>query len=453
MRVTNRLVACSSLLLLFASVAPADDWPQWRGANRDGQWHETGIVDHFESDQLSHVWRVPIGAGYSGPTVADGRVFVTDRLTEPDQTERVHCFDARTGEAVWSHEYPCAYTVGYKAGPRASVTVSDGRAYSLGAMGHFHCLDANTGSVVWRRDLEADYDIDMPEWGIAAAPLVYGDLVIQVVAGAEATLVAFDRTSGREVWTALAERAGYSAPIIVQQAGVDVLVCWTGESLSGLDPADGKLHWTHPMPSTRMPIGIVAPTVHQDHVFVSSFYDGSLMVKLSQTGLTSELVWRARGVDEKSTGSKNVEVAGGTLESDDPVFGIHTMIGSPVLTDDSVYAVDSYGEMRCLDAATGRRVWEDLSVVPRNRWATVHMVRHNSGKVWMFNEAGELMIAELSPAGVQIHSRAQLIEPTRVQLNRRDGVCWSHPAFAEKSVFVRNDEKLVKASLDAADFQ
>jgi hypothetical protein len=124
------------------------------------------------------------------------------------------------------------------------------------------------------------------------------------------------------------------------------------------------------------------------------------------------------------------------------------MIGTCIVQDNLVFGTDSYGEFRCLNATTGERLWEDKTAVPRARWATIHMVRE-ADRVWMFNERGELMITKLSREGLQILSRSQLIEPTREQLGQRGGVCWSHPAYAEKSIFARNDRKLVRVSLDA----
>ena len=451
----NRLIQKSVLLssafagVLFISVnhLHADDWPQWRGPQRDGVWREDGLVDELPSGQLDIEWSVEIGPGYNGPTVAAGRVYVMDRQADGKQTERILCFDSQTGEPLWQHEYPAVYTIGYRAGPRASVTIDAGKAYAVGAMGHFHCLDAATGDVLWQRDLQEDYDIEMPIWGIAASPLIYHDLVIQQVAGSGgATIVAFDKDSGNEVWRSLDERAAYSSPILIRQAGQDVVVCWTGESLSGLDPKDGKLLWSHEMLPTRMPIGIATPSVDDELIFVSSFYDGSLMVRAPEGALNSQLVWRALGSDEQNTGSRTVQLQDSVLESEQPEFGVHTMIGTPIVADGHIYAVDSYGQFRCLDAMTGKRIWEDQSAVPNNRWATIHMVRQ-ADRCWMFNDRGELMITKLSPQGLQITSRAQLIAPTRVQLNRRDGVCWSHPAFAERSVFARNDERLVRVSL------
>src|SRR5215207_3884931 len=112
----------------------ADEWPQWRGPNRDGVWRETGLVEKFAAPEIKVRWRVPVANGYSGPTVAGGRVYVTDRVVEPKEQERVHCFDGRTGRRLWSHAYDCVYAeVGYPDGPRASVTIDQGRAYSLGA--------------------------------------------------------------------------------------------------------------------------------------------------------------------------------------------------------------------------------------------------------------------------------------------------------------------------------
>lgn len=423
-------------LVLFALVSNtllADEWPQWRGPNRDGVWKETGLVEKFDSPQIPIKWRAKISSGYSGPTVARGKVYVTDRVTEPKQTERVHAFDEETGKPVWTHEYDCVYHgVGYDAGPRASVSIDDNRAYSLGAMGHAFCFNADTGEVLWQRDLNADYKIDMPIWGISASPLVYEDVVIYQIGGAEnACLVALDKLTGKERWRALPDRASYAAPVVIQQAGKDVLVCWTGDHVAGLNPLTGEVYWQHEFTPTRMVISITTPVINQNRIFVSSFYDGSLMLKYDPDKLAVEQVWRRLGRDEQHTDS------------------LHAIISTPIVDGDYVYGVDSYGELRCLDAKTGDRLWESLDAVRKNRWATIHMVE-NAGKIWMFNEQGEIVIAKLSPDGFTEISRAKLIEPTTAQLNRRgEGVCWSHPAYANKHVFARNDDELVCADLGA----
>jgi len=364
--------------------------------------------------------------------VAGGRVYVTDRIVEPEETERVHCFDWETGRALWTHSYPCRYEkVGYTAGPRAAVTIDEVRAFALGTMGDLHCLDAATGKVLWRKELRADYRIDVPTWGVAAAPLVDGNRLIVQAGGADgACVLALDKNSGEEIWRALDDRASYSAPTLIEQASRRVLVCWTGDHVAGLDPEKGRVHWKRPFTPKRMVINVPTPVVDEDRLFVSAFYDGSLMLRLLQDRLAVEQVWRRRGASERQTDS------------------LHAMISTPYLQGDYVYGVDSYGELRCLDAETGDRIWEDLTAVPTECWGTIHMVR-NGDRMWMFNERGELIIGRLSPAGFEEISRTKLIGPTTDQLPRRDGVCWSHPAYAYKHVFARNDRELVCASLAA----
>jgi outer membrane protein assembly factor BamB len=427
---TGRLVLGLALCTVAAcGRASADDWPQWRGPNRDGVWRETGVLEKFAGEELKIQWRQPIGSGYSGPTVAGGRVFVTDRVVEPTQAERVHCFDAQTGQPQWTHSYDCAYEkVGYTAGPRASVAVDDGRAYSLGSMGHLFCFEAESGKVAWQKDLNSEYQIRMPIWGIAASPLVENDLLIVQVGGEKACLVAFDKKTGKERWRALDDNASYSAPIMIEQAGRRVLVCWTGESVVGMNAVTGEVYWQHPFKPSKMVINIATPVLEKNRLFFTSFYDGSLMLQLKTDALAVEPVWQRSGRDEQHTDS------------------LHSIISTPYLEGDYVYGVDSYGEFRCLDALTGDRIWESLVPTPKSRWSTIHMVR-NGRRMWMFNERGELIIARLSPQGYEEISRAKLLKPTRVQLSQRGGVCWSHPAYAQRHVFARNDEELVCASL------
>lgn len=431
-RFIGQAAALSCLIGLGCGAQWGDDWPQWRGPNRDGVWHERGIVERFDSERLALRWRVPIGAGYSGPTVADGRVYVTDRVAEPKQIERVHCFDWQTGKSIWSYTYDAAYEdVGYMDGPRAAVTIDDGRAYALGTMGHLHCFDSASGAVLWKRDLRQQYQIRMPIWGLAAAPVVCQDqLIVQVGGGDGSCVVAFDKRSGTERWRALDDRASYSAPIIVERAGRRLLICWTGDNLVGLDPQTGAVHWKHPFPPSRMVLNVATPVVEGNRLFLTAFYDGAEMLRLADDGLQVQRLWRKRGENERHT------------------EGLHSIIGTPVLLGDYVYGVDSYGELRCLDAGTGTRIWEDRTATPKGRWSTIHMVR-NGKHVWMFNERGELIIARLSPDGFEQISRAKLIDPTTGQLRRRGGVCWSHPAYAYRHVFARNDKELVCANLAA----
>lgn len=443
------LAVCIGLMLPSAW---GDDWPQWRGLNRDAVWHETGIIDTFPASQLKHVWRAEISNGYSGPTVAEGRVYLMDRVVEPVPLERVLCFDAANGTPLWVHEYQSEYKVGYPDGPRASVTISGARAYSLGTMGHLRCLDAASGKLLWKKDPGTDYNIRPPIWGMCSAPLVEGELVIvQIGAEPDACIVAWDKETGEERWRALEDGASYSAPILIEQAGKRVLVCWTDNHLAGLNPATGEVYWKGEVSLDKPGMNIATPIVEGDRLFLTAFYDGSYMFRLPEDSLSIEKVWRRIGKNERRTDA------------------LHSVHSTPLMINGTIYGVDSYGELRGLDANTGDRLWEDLSAIPKSRWGTIHMVR-NGERVWMFTEEGELIIAEFSPEGFRELSRAKLIEPTAGQYSgtwssvvnessepapddssraftKSKGVTWSHPAYANKHVFIRNDRHLICASL------
>lgn len=424
------------LLLFVAFLSCTSDtnnreWPDWRGKNRDAVWNESGVVEKFNSPVIEKKWSVPIGPGYSGPTVAHGRVYVTDRPEKArnSEVERILCFDAQTGEQIWEHEYACEYVgVGYPAGPRASVVINDRKAYSLGTMGDLFCLDAGNGQVVWSRDLNTEYEINMPIWGIASTPLIVDDKIIVHVSGSDnACVVAFNKNTGEEIWRNLGDRAGYSAPVLIEKNGNRVVVNWTEHSLSGLNPETGELYWRFPW-KTGSGMSISTPVLFNDHIFVSAFYSGSLLVKLGDDYKTAEKVWQRSGENERNTDA------------------LHCVMNTPVIIDGYIYGVDSYGELRCLEMATGDRIWEDQTAVKHGRWANIHFIQKDD-KIWMFNEQGELIISELSPNGFNEISRAKLIEPTKKQLPR--GVTWSHPAFANRHVFIRNDKELLCADLSA----
>jgi outer membrane protein assembly factor BamB len=430
--VTRVIAAMLACLTAGLHSARADDWPQWRGPNRDGVWAEDGILDRFPEPEIAVKWRVPISSGYSGPTVADERVYVTDRVDEPEEIERVHCFEWETGKTIWSYSYPASYEkIGYRAGPRASVHVEDGRAYSLGAAGHLHCFNAATGELLWGRDLRAQYAIRMPIWGISAAPVVEGDLIIVQIAGeGDACVVAFDKRTGQERWKALPDDASYVAPIVIDQAGRRVLVVWTADRIVGLDPATGRLYWDHPTPWERWPIAIATPVVHGDLLLLSDAHKGTRLLRLLDDRPAVEPLWHRQRADLPDGAA------------------LHCLISTPLIDENHIYGADGRGVLRCLRLDTGEQVWEDRTAVPEDNWATIHLVRQGE-RTWLFNERGELLIGRLTPEGFEEISRAKLIEPTLEQLRRRGGVTWSHPAFAYRHVFARNDQELVCADLSA----
>lgn len=424
-----KFVLTLPLIGLFPAAAVADDWPQWGGPQRDLVWRESGIVETLPTDGLlPRVWSTPIGEGYSGPAVADGRVYITDRLHEK-RTERVLCLDAETGRILWKHEYKAIYTIGYPNGPRSTPVVDGERLYAIGAIGHMFCFDAETGEVIWQKNFVEDYGAELATWGTVASPLVDGEQLITLVGGKNnALVVSFDKRTGRELWRSLEDRkVGYSPPVIFRFGGERQLIIWHPEALSSLDPSDGRVIWEVPF-SVRSGLTIATPRKVGNRLFVSSFYNGPMMVEVAEDGQSAEIAWK------------------GTSNNEQQTDGLHCLIPTPWVTENHIYGVCSYGALRCLDAATGERLWSTYAATGDARWWTAFIIPHED-RYFIHNEQGDLIIAELLPAGYREISRAKLVEPTREVLRRM--TIWSHPAFAMKSVFARNDKEIVRVNLAA----
>jgi|TARA_B100001971_G_scaffold209456_1_gene233081 outer membrane protein assembly factor BamB len=439
-------------LVLLATSARAEDWPQWRGPTRSGVWNETGIVDRFPDDGLTVTWRVPIRAGFAGPVVADGRVFVLDYQETPgtrtmDGAERLVVLDEQTGEQLWTHEWPATYRnlhVKFASGPRATPSVVGDRVYVVGAAGMILCLDTATGAVVWQVDTVADYGISVPVYGISASPLVDGDRVITLVGGEpDALVVAFDTRTGDEVWRALptVSETGYAAPMIYEAGGVRQLIVWQPRAMSALDPVTGEVYWEHEWIISNS-LTVATPVSSGSYLLATHFHRGSLMLRLDQDRPAARELWR---------GQSRSELPGQT-------DGLHSLITTPLIIGDYVYGVGSYGELRCLDARTGERVWESDAAVVQERWGTAMFVQHGD-RVFVVNESGELILARLTPEGYDEIDRIALIAATTRTRGGATGrwgdrgVVWAHPAYANRHIVLRNDDEIIRVSLAAADYQ
>ncbi len=436
-----RMIFSLSLILLLSASAFGGDWPQWMGPQRDSVWREEGVLDRFPEDGLKVEWRAPVAYGYAGPAVAGGRVFVMDYVIhsgevrnntgardELEGTERVLCFDAQSGELLWKHEYARPYRVSFGGGPRCTPTVDGDRVYALGAEGNLWCLDARTGCVRWSRDFVADYGARTPLWGVSAHPLVDGDKVFCVVGGEGSAAVAFDKYTGREVWRALsAAEQGYCPPTMIEHAGMRQLVIWHGEAINGLNPESGEVYWSVPLkPSYGM--AIAAPRELGPYLFASGYGRVGVLLKLSADRPAVDIVWRG-----------------------EPTRAVYSANATPFLLDGTIYGCDiSTGALMAARLEDGRRLWQTVAptmgAARRGRYGTAFLVRHKD-RFFLFSETGELILARLSPDGYEELDRTQVLEPTNRVFRRR--LVWSHPAFADRSIFARNDEELVRLSLAA----
>jgi outer membrane protein assembly factor BamB len=427
---------------------PQSDWPQWMGPARDGVWRDTGIVARMPEGGLPVKWRAEILGGYAGPAVADGRVYVADyerqagELTNnpSDRTvlagrERVLCLDADTGRLLWQHVYDCPYSISYASGPRCTPTVADGKVYAMGAEGDLVCLDAVTGERRWSKQFKTDYAAVTPIWGFCGHPLVVGQVLYCLVGGPDSVAVAFDKDTGRELWrSGSASEPGYCPPTMIEAGGGRQLMIWDADKLNAIDPATGTVHWTQPLkPAYGM--SIMAPQVADTSLgrvlFASAIGREGALFRLADDRPNAELVWRG-----------------------EPKTAVYCANSTPFIEDDTIYGCDcETGMLTAVDVATGRRLWETAEPTTggtrRGRHGTAFLVRHRpagggdeaAGRTWIFSETGDLILARLTPDHYEELGRMAAVAPTNECFGRE--VVWSHPAFAGRCVFVRNDREIV----------
>lgn len=442
-------ILLSALIFGHGRHLQADDWPQWLGPQRDGIWRESGVLDKLPQDGPKILWRVPVNAGYCGPAVAGGRLFLMDRLAgkmperkRGDRTipgipgnERIVCLDARSGLKLWEHSYECVYRIEYPAGPRATPVVADGRLFTLGAMGDLRCLDTSDGALRWAINLRTNFNAEPPVWGWSAHPLLDGNRLICLVGGSNSVVVALDKDTGRTLWSALsAQETGYAPPMLWTIEGQRQLIIWHPEAVTGLRPDTGEVLWTQKYPIDSKPhrpeVTIATPRFEAGRLFVSQYYTGSAMFELTGKPLGAKVLWNRHGKV-------------GVDFSD----GLHTVMSTPVLRDGLVLGICGMGELRCLDASTGDRLWETYAATGRKEAPLANaFLIEQADRTWIWNDQGELILARLNRQGYEEISRSQVLAPQ--ENTRGRDVLWCHPAFAYRCAYVHNGKELVCLSLE-----
>mgnify|MGYP001408826671 FL=1 len=446
------LLAAGFVLTSSTTYLSAEDWPQWRGINRDAIWNETGVVERFPDDGLTVKWRAPVRGGFAGPAVADGRVFILDyQETAGSRTmdghERLVVFDEETGTVLWQQEWPATYRnlqFKFATGPRAVPTVDGNRVYTLGAAGMLSCFDTETGDLLWRVDTVTDYDATVPVQGTSQAPIVEENLLIAAVGGEpDAKVVAFNKVTGDEVWRSLdnISETGYSAPIIIDAGGARQLILWHATAITSLNPKTGEIYWNQDF-TIGGGMAITTPVRSGRYLAVSQFFNGTMMMALNPDRPDARMLWKGRNRGELP----------------DQTDSLHSIISTPIVVGDHLYGIGSYGELRGIDATNGERLWESDQMNEQDRWATAYFVRHRD-RYFVVNDSGELILARFNPDGYEEIDRTRLLRPTTrtrggISGRYRDrAVLWAHPAFANQHVVVRNDETVVRLSLASTDYQ
>ncbi len=263
-------ILLSAAAYLVTTSAYADDWPQWRGPKQDGISRETGLLAKWPENGPKQLWRVPLGNGFSSVSVVGDRAYTCFGC---DEGEFAVCLNVADGKTVWKIRLDDLYKNGdYGDGPRATPTVDAGLVYVLGARGRLQCLRVADGKAIWEGDLQASREGKLPEYGFSASPVIVGDKVIAVVgAGGGKSLAAFDKKTGKLLWTSLDNRIGYSTPRAVTTDGVPQVIVLMGDAVVSVSPADGKEFWHFPW-KTELDANVATPVLSGDQLFISTGY-------------------------------------------------------------------------------------------------------------------------------------------------------------------------------------
>ena len=371
----------SIALIALTCTAFAADWPQLLGPNRNGIAAETNLASTWPKDGPRAVWTKPIGEGFAGPVVADGKVILFHRLGDREIVEK---WELTNAAPIWKFEYLTAYTDDYGMGngPRATPTVQGGKVFTFGAEGVLHCLDFKNGQKLWSVDTRKDFNSGKGFFGPVCSPLIDGPAVLLNIGGTEgAGIVAFDKENGKLLWKSTDDEASYSSPVAASVAGERRAIFFTRNGLEVLSPNDGKVQFTLQWQArSRTSVNAATPIVVNDEIFLSSSYDtGAILLKI--TGGKLEKIW-----------------------SSDESLSNH--YSTSVYHRGFLYGFDGRQEegcrLRCIDWKTGKVRWSRDRV--GSGWIVVV-----GDQLLVLTERGELMQAPASPDGFKPTNRAQIL--------------------------------------------
>lgn len=340
--ITRWLIVAVTLIL--AEPLPAD-WPQWRGANRDGVTRDFAAPSTWPA-ALKESWRVTVGEGHSSPVTSEGRIYV---LARQGEDEVVLCLEASTGKQLWRAAYPAAYTMnpaatGHGKGPKSTPVVSGGKLFTFGINGVLSCFDAKSGKLHWRKEFSKQYRNTSPLYGTAMSPIVANGLCIVHVGGHDqGALTAFDIQTGTVKWAYAEDGPAYSSPVLATLAGEAQLVTYTQSNVVGIAATSGKLLWKM---ANKVPYDVnsVSPVIYKDLVVLSIYEKGIGAVRLTRQGdhLVPQEVWRNQAYE--------------------------SYMNTPVLAGNRLagFSYKKKGQFFCLDADTGKALWESAGRMGEN---------------------------------------------------------------------------------------
>jgi outer membrane protein assembly factor BamB len=419
MNLLRTLAAVTGLAL--AAGAPAADWPQWQGPNRDNHSRDTGLLKEWPKDGPKLLWTFDTaGAGFGSPVVVGDKVFVLGS-DDPDKGEKEFalCIDMKEGKEVWRTPLETAtgdYSYGWGSGPRSTPTVDGDKVYVLGAKGDLRCLTTADGKKVWGVNLKKDLGGGIPGWGYSESVLIDGDHLVCTPGGNKGTLAKLDKKTGEVVWrsTDLKEGAQYSS-IVTTEVGVKQYVTLLRSGTVGVRASDGKLLWQSKAGANGTAV-IPTAIVHDKYVFATSGYGsgcGLLELTPEGDGVKMKEVYLNKAMTDKH--------------------------GGVVRVGDYIYGSSERGGWTCI---------EYLKLSNDNDKETWKSNKLDSGSIcyaddrlYCYGEGkGTCVLIEASPKGWAEHGRFTI--PKASKFPRRGGHIWTHPVVAQGRLFLRDHEYL-----------
>jgi outer membrane protein assembly factor BamB len=430
------VMTISAQPVLFAA---SFDWPQWQGPARNAMSSERGLVQQWPKDGPPLAWRIKgIGTGYSGPSIAAGRIY---GISNRGDDEFVWSLSETDGKEFWAVRVASALTEGMpqgKEGTGCTPTVDGERLYVLGQSGDLACLQVNDGKFIWRRNLTNDFAGRIPTWRYNESPLVDGDKVVCTPGGKEATIVALNKLTGELLWkTEVPEPSGgssdgpdgrrgggrpgfressasYSSAIAIDFEGERQYVQFTAKTLVGVAASDGKLLWRYDRPANKATINCSTPLYQDGLVFAASAYGaGGGLVKLSKDGkggIKADEVWFSKNMENHH---------GGMLILDGCLYGSNGGNGG--------------GYLVCLDFKTGDVVWNEKDSDKRR--VSKGSVAFADGRIYYRTEAGTILLIE--PNRKEYLERGRFEQPDRTKQP-----AWTHPVLANGKLYIRDQDAL-----------
>ncbi len=390
------------LILISSTLAIAQDWPQWRGANRDGR--VTGFTaPQSWPKELAPKWKVTVGLGDASPALVGDCLYVFTRQGEDEVTL---CLNAANGEKVWEDKYAAQVVTGPAGshpGPRSSPAVSEGKVVTLGVGGVLSCLDASSGKVVWRKD---EFPKVVPQFFTSMSPIIVDGMAIAHLGGpGNGALIAFDLSSGDTRWKWAAEGPEYASPVLLTVEGVKQIVTLTEKSIVGIGVTDGKLLWQLPFIPERRSYNSATPIVERPTVIYTGAARGTKAVKITKQGdgFVANEIWNNPG--------------------------IAAQFSTPVLKDGLLYGCSNQGDLFCLNAQTGKTNWTDTN-------------DHGSGSFAAIVDAGSviLVLPNNSELTVFKPNEKEYVEVARIK--SAETPTYATPVASGNRIFIKDQDSL-----------